>query len=70
MANKYSQFLSDKIDSLIQTNKTDIGQINIDSNNREIKFLKALSKIHSLKNCINDYGFQILIDKIPCQQES
>lgn len=64
----YTQFLSNKINLLIKENNTDIGQINIDSNNIEIKFLKALNNIHSLKSCINDFGFQILIDKTPSQQ--
>jgi hypothetical protein len=63
-----SIFIKDRINSLVQKNKTDIGQINIDSNNREIKFLKALNKIHSLKSSLNNYGFQILIDKIQHQK--
>jgi hypothetical protein len=42
MANKYSQFLSYRIDSLIQENKSDISQINIDANNREVEYLKEL----------------------------
>lgn len=65
-----SIFLQDKINSLLLENKTDIGQINIDSNNREIEFLKALNKIHSCKKIINDFGFQILIDSYQCQQEN
>lgn len=64
----YTQFLSNKINLLIKENNTDIGQINIDSNNREIKFLKALKKVHLLEKDFNNFGFQILIDKIPSQQ--
>jgi hypothetical protein len=58
----HSQFLSNRINSLIQKNKNDIGQMNIDSNNREIKFLNGLKKILLLKKDFNDFGFQILID--------
>lgn len=37
---------------------------------QEIKFLKALKKVHLLKKDFNDFGFQILIDKNQCPQVS